>query len=114
MIVQVAVIEFARNVLGKEDANSTEFEGSCRHPAVIFMPEGSKTHMGGTMRLGVRATILQDAESHAGHLYSTLDGIINERHRHRCGRSNVHIYLLTLENKQKHRLGQPGNFLFVL
>ena len=82
--MQVAVIEFARNVLGKEDANSTEFEPQCRQPAIIFMPEGSTTHMGGTMRLGVRATLLQAADSHAGNLYHPLEAnIIMERHRHR-------------------------------
>ncbi len=49
---QIAVIEFARNVLGLKDANSTEFAPACPHPAVVFMPEISTTHLGGTMRLG--------------------------------------------------------------
>ena len=42
--MQISVIEFARNVLGKEGANSTEFDPSTRHPTVVFMPEGSTTH----------------------------------------------------------------------
>ena len=42
--MQIAVIEFARSVLGKEGANSTEFDPSTRHPTVVFMPEGSTTH----------------------------------------------------------------------
>ncbi len=42
--MQIAVIEFARNVLGKEGANSTEFDPSTRNPVVVFMPEGSTTH----------------------------------------------------------------------
>lgn len=82
--VQVAVVEYARNVLKKSGAHSTEFDPECDHPVVIFMPEGSKTHMGGTMRLGLRATVLQTAESHAGKLYRPRDNQICERHRHRC------------------------------
>ena len=42
--MQIAVVEFARNVLGKAGANSTEFDPSTRNPAVVFMPEGSTTH----------------------------------------------------------------------
>ena len=54
--LQVATIEFCRNVLGMEGANSTEFDEDTPHPAVVFMPEISKTHMGGTMRLGTKPT----------------------------------------------------------
>ncbi|XP_075646431.1 uncharacterized protein LOC142617442 isoform X2 [Castanea sativa] len=54
--MQIAVIEFARSVLGLHDADSTEFNAETTNPCVIFMPEGSKTHMGGTMRLGSRRT----------------------------------------------------------
>ena len=45
--LQVATIEFCRNVLGMEGANSTEFDEEPAHAAVVFMPEISKTHMGG-------------------------------------------------------------------
>ncbi len=80
--LQIAVIEFARNVLGLAGANSTEFDEATPHPTVIFMPEGSKTHMGGTMRLGSRQTNLQTEDCVAYELY---DGEmeIHERHRHR-------------------------------
>nr|AIF14276.1 CTP synthase (pyrG) [uncultured marine group II/III euryarchaeote KM3_66_F08] len=80
--LQVAVIEFTRNVLGKAGANSTEFDEDTPHPAVIFMPEGSRTHMGGTMRLGSRQTNIQTEDCAAVRLY---DGAteIHERHRHR-------------------------------
>lgn len=50
--MQVAVIEYCRNMLGWKDANSEEFDKNTTKPVVIFMPEGSKTVMGGTMRLG--------------------------------------------------------------
>ncbi len=39
------------------DANSTEMDPETKEPVVIFMPEGSKTHLGGTMRLGSRVTL---------------------------------------------------------
>ena len=54
--LQVATIEFCRNVLGMDGANSTEFDEGTPHPAVVFMPEISKTHIGGTMRLGTKPT----------------------------------------------------------
>ena len=80
--LQVAVIEFARNVLGLEGANSTEFDDKTPHPTVIFMPEGSKTHMGATMRLGSRQTNLHTENCHAFRLYGGAKKI-HERHRHR-------------------------------
>lgn len=57
---QVAVIEAAQNVLGQKDAASEEFVKDSKNPVIVFMPEGSKTHMGGTMRLGTRRTVLKD------------------------------------------------------
>ena len=69
MLPQLAVVEFARNVLGKECANSTEFDSATPYPCVVFMPEGSKTHKGGTMRLGSRRTLLQTADCMSAKLY---------------------------------------------
>ena len=80
--LQVAVIDAARSLLGLEGANSTEFEPATPHPAVVFMPEGSTTHKGGTMRLGARRTILQTVDCLAAKLYQKMDHI-DERHRHR-------------------------------
>jgi CTP synthase len=80
--LQVAVIDFARDVLGKAGANSTEFDEATPHPAVIFMPEGSRTHMGGTMRLGSRQTNLMTQDCEAFRLYGGVMEI-HERHRHR-------------------------------
>ena len=80
--LQIAVIEFCRNVLGLPNANSTEFDSECEDPVVIFMPEISKTHMGGTMRLGLRPTKFVEAKSIVRELYGGKD-IIQERHRHR-------------------------------
>ena len=80
--LQVAVIECARSLLGLQDAHSTEFAPATPHPAVVFMPEGSRTHMGGTMRLGSRRTVLQTVDCMAAKLYQR-DRHIEERHRHR-------------------------------
>ena len=79
---QLAVIEYARNVLNLPEANSTEFEPATPHPAVVFMPEGSTTHKGGTMRLGARRTALETVDCVAARLYQA-DRFIDERHRHR-------------------------------
>lgn len=56
--MQVVVIEYAQNVLGVKDANSEEFDPLSKNPFVVFMPEISTTHMGGTMRLGARQTLI--------------------------------------------------------
>lgn len=80
--MQAAVIEYARNVLGNKSAHSTEMVPECADPAVIFMPEGSTTHMGGTMRLGARRTFFQTQDCKAAKLYNSPP-FVDERHRHR-------------------------------
>jgi CTP synthase len=80
--LQIATIEFCRNVLGMEGANSTEFDENTPNPAVVFMPEISKTHLGGTMRLGSRPTIFQVDDCMTRRLYGGA-AQVDERHRHR-------------------------------
>ena len=80
--LQIATIEFCRNVLNLTSANSTEFEDNPAYPAVIFMPEISKTHLGGTMRLGSRPTIWQVDNCKIKSLYGDGESV-DERHRHR-------------------------------
>ena len=75
------VLEWARNMCGLAGANSTEFDQYCDNPAVIFMPEISTTHMGGTMRLGSRRTVIAP-DTMAFQLYEGHSMIL-ERHRHR-------------------------------
>ncbi|XP_016560318.2 CTP synthase isoform X1 [Capsicum annuum] len=80
--MQIAVIDYARSILGLQHANSTEFDPNTQNPCVIFMPEGSKTHMGGTMRLGSRRTYFQVKDSKSAKLYGNRS-FVDERHRHR-------------------------------
>jgi CTP synthase len=86
--LQCAVIEFARNVVGLEDANTTEIDSNCRHPVVCLLDEQySITQMGGTMRLGLHPTAL--AENSLA--YREYKGpLVHERHRHRYEFNNVY------------------------
>jgi len=84
---QAMVVEYARNILGWEDANSTEFDESSKHPVVIFMPEIDKETMGGNMRLGARNTCFSEGHENGEisitkQLYGGVS-TISERHRHR-------------------------------
>ena len=81
--MQAAVIEYCRSVLGIEKAHSAELVSNLKkdeEDAVIFMPEGDRNRMGGTMRLGARETVLKDG-SRARQLYGKEK--VMERHRHR-------------------------------
>jgi CTP synthase len=80
--MQVMCIEFARNVLGLDEANSTEFNPKTPHPIISLMPDQQGIEdLGGTMRLGLWPCVLQEA-SRAGQAYHP-DGRVQERHRHR-------------------------------
>ena len=57
---QLAMVEWARNVLDLPGAMLGKFDVEAKHPVVIFMPEISRTHMGGTMRLGLRPTVFEE------------------------------------------------------
>ncbi|CAD6237846.1 unnamed protein product [Miscanthus lutarioriparius] len=80
--MQIAVVEYARHVMNLTDANSTEFDPNTKTPCVIFMPEGSKTHMGATMRLGSRRTFFKITDCKSSKLYGNVT-YVDERHRHR-------------------------------
>jgi CTP synthase len=79
--MQMAVIEFARNVLGLPKAHSTEMDAQTPDPVIDMMEEQKKiTKMGGTMRLGSYPCDIAEG-SLAHHIYEELH--ISERHRHR-------------------------------
>jgi CTP synthase len=79
--MQMAIVEFARNVLKYRDANSAEFSSDTLHPVIHLMPEQENVeNLGGTMRLGAYPCILSE-QSKSYELYQQKE--ISERHRHR-------------------------------
>ena len=79
--MQMAVIEFARNVCGLASANSTEVDPATAHPVVDLMPDQRGiTDKGATMRLGAYPCVLKK-DTRAAEAYGTTE--ISERHRHR-------------------------------
>jgi CTP synthase len=86
--MQVAVAEFARNVVGLDRANSSEFDHDTPHPVICLLDEQKTiTDKGGTMRLGAQPARLAP-ESRAAAAYGSSD--ISERHRHRYEFNNVY------------------------
>lgn len=101
--MQIAVIEFARNVVNVKNANSTEFDKNTEYPIIAMVKEwtnkdGSKetrdhnSDLGGTMRLGAQKCLLKDGTI-AKKLYNSE--VISERHRHRYEVNNNLITQLT-------------------
>ncbi len=79
--MQMAVIEFARHVLGYADAHSSEFSETTQHPVIALMPDQvNVTDKGGTMRLGRYPCELKEG-TESRRLYGVAE--ISERHRHR-------------------------------
>jgi len=86
--MQIAVIEFARSVLGHEQANSTEFDKDTNAPVIDLMPDQrSVDKKGGTMRLGNYPCVLT-ANTHSAKAYNT--DLVLERHRHRYEFNNAY------------------------
>jgi CTP synthase len=80
--MQIATIEYARNVCGLKDANSTEFNKGTPHPVICLQEEQKGIEdMGATMRLGSSQAILRSGTK-AANLYGNVS-TIHERHRHR-------------------------------
>src|SRR5690606_12535594 len=87
--MQMAVIEYARNVLGLEGANSTEMDENTPHPVIDLMEEQKKvTNKGGTMRLGAYDCVIKEGTL-AHRIYGTTH--IRERHRHRWEFHNQYL-----------------------
>lgn len=79
--MQIALIEFARNVLGLKDANSSELNPDTTNPIVTLLPDQNGVeNIGGTLRLGAYPCVLDDSST-AYKLYGAKQ--ISERHRHR-------------------------------
>ncbi len=97
--MQVAVIEYARDVAGLKNAHSTEFDKGCDHPVIALITEWMTAHgtvekrdersdLGGTMRLGAQKCLLKEG-THAREVYGK--DAINERHRHRYEFNNHYL-----------------------
>ncbi len=78
--MQIAVIEYARDVLEYKDANSSEFNPETTHPVIYLMPDQKGLKKGGTMRLGAYPCKIKE-DTIMSKVYKSTD--ISERHRHR-------------------------------
>ncbi|NGP44711.1 CTP synthase [Bacillaceae bacterium SIJ1] len=87
--MQLASVEFARHVLGYEDAHSAEIQPSTTHPVIDLLPEQKDIEdLGGTLRLGLYPCKLQ--EGTLAHQAYEEEEVIYERHRHRYEFNNVY------------------------
>jgi len=101
--MQIAVIEYARNVAGIPDANSGEFNEICKNKVIDFMPgQSDSIDKGGTLRLGAypccvqKGTLLETCYKEVGSVQENDDGmVISERHRHRYEFNNDYRKKLT-------------------
>ncbi|MCD7805996.1 MAG: CTP synthase [Lachnospiraceae bacterium] len=91
--LQLAIVEFARNVAGLKDAHSIELDPNTRYPVIALMPDQNGVEdIGGTLRLGAYPCVL-NANSLAARLYGATE--ISERHRHRYEVNNDFRKVLT-------------------
>jgi CTP synthase len=90
--MQIATIEFARNVVGWEDANSSEFDPGSEHKVIdLLADQAGVTEKGGTMRLGSYRCLLREG-SLAARAYGRTE--VEERHRHRYEFNNKYTAAL--------------------
>ena len=91
--MQIAVIEFARNVLGLKDANSGEFVADGKHKVIDFMPgQSENVDKGGTLRLGSYPCVIAENTT----MYRCYGSkLIHERHRHRYEFNNDYRQTMT-------------------
>ena len=107
--MQIAVIEYARNILGLSDANSSEFDPSSPHPVIDLMnDQRSIENLGGTMRLGGYPAQLQ-VGSLAHRVYGSEQ--ISERHRHRFEVNNAYRAQLAAAGLQLSALSPDGTLV---
>jgi CTP synthase len=107
--MQLMVVEFSRNVLGQDDANSTEFDPSTSCPVIDLMPDQrSISDMGGTMRLGLYPCELQPG-THAAEAYS--ESLVQERHRHRFELNNTYREALQAKGMRFSGISPDGRLV---
>ena len=107
--MQVAIIEFARNVCGLDDSNSSEFVPECSNPVISLMESQQHvTDMGGTMRLGAYPCRIRPG-SKAAEIYGAPE--ISERHRHRYEVSNQYRDLFQEKGMRLAGLSPDGSLV---
>ena len=107
--MQLAIVEFARNVVGWSDAHSAELDPATTHPVIHLMPEQDGVEdIGGTLRLGSYPCTL-DKESKAYELYGSET--ITERHRHRYEVNNYYRDDLTQNGMKLSGLSPDGRIV---
>ena len=110
--MQVAIIEFARNVLALPDSHSSEFAPECSNPVIDLMEEQKHvTDMGGTMRLGSYPCRLQRG-SRAAEVYGVPE--VSERHRHRYEVSNSYREQFTANGLRLSGLSPDGSLVEIV
>lgn len=110
--MQCAVIEFARNVIGLQGANSTEFDKDNPHPVICLLDEQKTiTDKGGTMRLGAQPARLVPG-SRTALCYDTLE--ISERHRHRYEFNNAYRQQFAAHGMQVSATSPDGKLVEVV
>ena len=110
--MQLAVIEFARNVCGIEDASSTEFNALCKNPIIDLMSDQkSIINMGGTLRLGNYECCLKDGTL-ARKFYGQEK--ILERHRHRYEFNNKYKEMLEEKGMVFSGLNEKANLVEII
>lgn len=107
--MQLAIVEFARNVLSYNDAHSIELDPSTTHPVIALMPDQNGVEdIGGTLRLGSYPCVL-DKSSRAYELYG--EETIHERHRHRYEVNNDYRAVLTENGMKLSGLSPDGRIV---
>lgn len=110
--MQMAVVEFARNVAGLKDANSSEFNENTPYPVIDLMEsQVGITSKGGTMRLGKYPCIL-DSNSLSARIYASRE--ISERHRHRYEFNNDYRDILSAKGLRPAGLSPDGRLVEVV
>ena len=107
--MQIAVIEYSRNVAGIKDANSGEFDENCKNKVIDFMPgQSNEVAKGGTLRLGAYpCEIVQGTTMHR--CYGKKS--ISERHRHRYEFNNDYRKVLSDSGLTLSGLSPDGNLV---
>ena len=110
--MQLAVIEFARNVCEIEDANSTEFEPLCKNPVIDLMSDQKTViNMGGTLRLGnYNCKIKKDTLAYKDYNEES----IKERHRHRYEFNNKYMDILKEHGMAFSGINEESNLVEII